>query len=75
MGRVNRNLKMVLVGHTVRHKDWDAKLPETAYATRATVHRSTGFTPGCLSFGRGIAFPGENTVSVASEFTGPTHTR
>ena len=55
--RVNRNLKMMLVAHTERHKDWDAKLAEMAFATHTTTNRSTGFTPAQLNFGEELAFP------------------
>lgn len=46
--RVNSNLMMMLIEHTVRHKNWDAKLPEMTFATRTTVDRSTGFTRDVL---------------------------
>ncbi|KAM7282951.1 integrase [Ixodes scapularis] len=55
--RVNRNLKQMLVSHTERHKDWDAKLAEMAFATRTTINRSTGFTPAQLNFGKELVFP------------------
>lgn len=61
--RVNRNLKSMLIAHTERHPDWDAKLPELAFATRTTVNRSTGFTPACLNFGKELTFPLENTCT------------
>lgn len=61
--RVNRNLKMMLISHTARHKDWDAKLDEMAFATRTTINRSTGFTPARLNFGKELTFPMENTFS------------
>lgn len=60
--RVNQNLKMMLVAHTERHKDWDAKLPEMAFATRTTVNRSTGLTPAQFNFGRELAFSLTNTL-------------
>lgn len=66
--RVNRNLKMALITNTQRHKDWDVKLKEIAFATRTTVNRSTGFTPAYLNFGRDVAFPLDNQlVSVSQE--------
>lgn len=66
--RVNRNLKMALIANTERHKDWDAKLKEIAFAQRTTVNRSTGFTPAYLNFGRDVAFPLDNQlVSVSPE--------
>ncbi|XP_077548537.1 uncharacterized protein LOC144161810 [Haemaphysalis longicornis] len=61
--RVNRNLKMMLVAFTERHKDWDARLSEMAFATRTTVNRSTGFTPAALLFGRDLCFPVEHSFS------------
>lgn len=60
--RVNRNLKMMLVAYTERHKDWDAKLPELAFATRTTTNRSTGLTPAQLNFGKELAFPLFNSL-------------
>lgn len=60
--RVNRNLKAMLIAHTEQHKDWDAKLPEIAFATRTTVNRSTGFTPAYLNYGREMPFPLDRTL-------------
>lgn len=60
--RVNRNLKMMLVAHTNRHKDWDAKLQEMAFATHTTANRSTGLSPAQLKFGKELAFPISNAL-------------
>ncbi|XP_064467809.1 uncharacterized protein LOC135378652 [Ornithodoros turicata] len=65
--RVNRNIKMMMVTLTSRHKDWDARLTEIGFATRTTENRSTGFTPAYLSFGREIVFPLENTLRTLRE--------
>lgn len=46
-GRLNRNLKPVLVAYTERHKDWGLKLAEMVFVTGMTVNRSTG-TPHVL---------------------------
>ncbi|XP_040079733.1 uncharacterized protein LOC120851191 [Ixodes scapularis] len=54
----------MLIAHTERHRDWDAKLPELAFATRTTVNRSTGFTPARLNLGKELTFPLENSYSV-----------
>lgn len=70
--RVNRNLKCMLVATTKEHKDWDARLPELAFATRTTVNRSTGLTPGYLNFGREIAFPMENALLYAAAGNAPS---
>ncbi|XP_040067013.1 uncharacterized protein LOC120840498 [Ixodes scapularis] len=53
---------MMLVAHTDRHKDWDAKLPEMAFATHTTVNRSTGLSPAQLNFGKELAFPLSNAL-------------
>ncbi|XP_064479174.1 uncharacterized protein K02A2.6-like [Ornithodoros turicata] len=65
--RVNRNIKMMIVTLTSRHKDWDARLTEIGFATRTTENRSTGFTPAYLNFGREIVFALENTLRTLRE--------
>lgn len=59
----NRNKMSMLIAHTGRHHDLDAKLPDLAFATRTTANRSTGFTPACLTFGKELSFPLENTCT------------
>ena len=39
--------------------DWDENLPLIASAIRASVNRSTGFTPNRLMLGREISIPTE----------------
>ncbi|XP_064468475.1 uncharacterized protein LOC135379159 [Ornithodoros turicata] len=73
--RVNRNIKMMMVTLTSRHKDWDARLTEIGFATRTTENRSTGFTPAYLSFGREIVFPLENTLRTLREQPRPPYAR
>lgn len=71
--RVNRNLKSMLIAHTARHRDWDLKLPEMAFATRTTVNRSTGFTPAYLNFGRELHFPLDNRIRPLPGGSIPSH--
>lgn len=73
--RVNRNLKMMLVSHTNRHKDWDARLTEFGFATRTTANRSTGFTPAYLNLGREISFPLENRLQPLGDHPGRSYAR
>lgn len=65
--RVNRNLKTMLVAFTDRHRDWDARVQEMAFATRTTVNRSTGFTPAAILLGRELKFPIEHELTHDSE--------
>jgi hypothetical protein len=39
--------------------DWDQKMDIVAAAYRATIHRSTGFTPNRLMFGRELTHPAD----------------
>ncbi|XP_072141317.1 uncharacterized protein [Dermacentor andersoni] len=57
----------MLVAFTERHKDWDVRIQEMAFATRTTVNRSTGFTPAAILLGRELRFPIEHAFTNGSE--------
>lgn len=60
-GQVERMNRIVL--HIIRcllgrnKRDWDEYLPYVGMAIRATVNRSTGFTPNMMVFGREVTMP------------------
>ena len=53
--RYNRTLRAAIRCFVGKHqRDWDVWLPQLAEAIRASVNRSTGFTPNKLMLGREV---------------------
>ena len=50
-----------------RHNRWDDFIPQVAGAIRASVNRSTGFTPNKMMLGREVAAPAELVFHTGSE--------
>lgn len=61
----------MLITHTEQHQDSDAKLPETAFATRTTTSRSTIFSPSFLNLGWGLPLFGRMHSLCASKAVAP----
>ena len=56
--RHNLTIKNAIRCYVSKHqRDWDVNLPLIASAIRASVNRSTGFTPNRLMLGREISIP------------------
>ena len=56
--RHNLTIKNAIRCYVSEHqKDWDVRLPLIASAIRASVNRSTGYTPNRLMLGREISIP------------------
>jgi hypothetical protein len=53
--RVHRSINSMFAKVLERHTDWSAWLPYIAFAYNSTVHKSTGFTPHFLHYGRELA--------------------
>ena len=53
--RTHRSLNSMFAKVLERHTDWSAWLPYIAFAYNSTVHKSTGFTPHFLHYGRELA--------------------
>ena len=63
--RVNRTLMDAVRCYVAKsQKDWDKHLQQIAGAIRATVNRSTGFTPNKLMLGREVNLPADLVFSV-----------
>ncbi|KAI5737969.1 hypothetical protein M8J77_001280 [Diaphorina citri] len=62
--RANRNIKQILRSFTnERQRNWDAFLPELAFALNTSVHESTGYTPALVNYGREISATVPTTYS------------
>ena len=70
-GQVERMNRIVL--HVIRcflgknKRDWDEYLPYVGMAIRATVNRSTGFTPNMMVFGREVTMPIDIIMGITKE--------
>lgn len=53
--RVHRSINAMFAKVLDRHVEWSAWLPYIAFAYNSTLHKSTGFTPHFLHFGRELA--------------------
>ena len=56
--RHNLTIKNAIRCYVSKHqRDWDVNLPLIASVIRASLNRSTGFTPNCLMLGQEISIP------------------
>ena len=53
----NKSIKQCLISLTERHRDWDKRIPEIAFALRSAVHSTTGYSPAYLTYGREMRYP------------------